>query len=203
MDIIKLQTRKREGVGKSYTRKARTQGWVPANYYGHGQEATSIEVSHKEFATLVRNKQLTHLVDLGLEGGDDSIAVIREVQRNVLKDDDFYHIDFMHVAMNETVVVDIPLELSGTPVGVKVDKGVLGHPIKSVKVECLPKDIPEKITVDVTELKINESIHARDISVPDVVIKDAPEEVVAVVTPPTRVGTTAAEEEGAVEEEAS
>lgn len=184
----------REGDGKSYTRKARSQGWIPAIYYGHDLEPKKIEVFHKDFATMVRAKQLTHLVDLGLENGGDSIAVIREVQRHALRDNDFYHIDFMHVDMNEKVVVDVPLEITGVPVGVKVDNGVLGHPIKSVKIECLPADIPETVTIDVSELKIGESIHARDISIPNITIKDAPEEVLAVVTPPTRVAETTAEE---------
>ncbi|MFP4012485.1 MAG: 50S ribosomal protein L25 [Chitinispirillaceae bacterium] len=200
MDIVKLQTRVREGDGKSYTRKARSQGWIPAIYYGHDLEPKKIEVFHKDFATMVRNRQLTHLVDLGLENGGDSIAVIREVQRSVLRDNEFYHIDFMHVDMNEKVVVDVPLEIEGVPVGVKVDNGVLGHPVKTVKVECLPADIPENVTINVSELKIGESIHVRDVSIPKIVIKDAPEEVLAVVTPPTRVSETTAEES---EEEAA
>ncbi len=194
MDIVKLQARVREGAGKSYTRKARAQGWVPAIYYGHDQEPKKIEVAYRDFATLARKKQLTHLIDLGL-AGEDSIAVVREVQRHVLKDTLFYHVDFMHVAMNEKVVVEVPLELTGIAFGVKNDNGVLGHPIKVVKVECLPRDIPEKVSIDVSELKIGDSIHVKDVSFPNFTIKDSPDEVLAVVTHGTREAASEAKPE--------
>jgi len=189
LEIVKLQARERGSVGKSYTRKARAQGWIPAVYYGQG-EPRKIEVPHREFAAVVRARQTTHLIDLGLGAG--SIAVIRETQRHVLKDDFFYHLDFFHVDMSKKVTTDVHLEFVGVPVGVKDDGGVLGHPLKAVKVECLPADIPEKLSVDVSALKIGDSIHVRDISVPNLTLKHAPEEVLAVVTHPTRESSAAA-----------
>jgi large subunit ribosomal protein L25 len=186
LDIIKLTARQREGIGKSYTRKARAQGWIPAIYYGHNFDPIKIEVNHKEFTAIVRGKKQSHLIDLGIsEGESKSIAVIREVQKHVLKDEKFYHIDFLHVDMNEKVIVDCRLEITGVAAGV-TEGGVLGHPIQSVKVECMPADIPEKIVVDVTNLGIGDSIHVRDISIPNVTIKEAPDEVLAVVTRATR-----------------
>ena len=196
MEIVKLKARERSSAGKSYTRKARAQGWIPAVYYGQG-EPRKIEVPHKEFAAVVRARQTTHLIDLGL--GEGAIAVIRETQRHVLKDDFFYHLDFFHVDMSKKVTTDVHLEFVGVPVGVKDDGGVLGHPLKAVKVECLPADIPEKVSVDVSALKIGDSIHVRDISIPSLTLKHAPDEVLAVVTHPTRESTAAAAatEEGA------
>ncbi len=186
MDIIKLTARQREGMGKSYTRKARAKGWIPAIYYGHNFDTMKIEVNHKEFTAIVRGKKQSHLIDLGIGNGESkSIAVIREIQKHVLKDEKFYHIDFLHVDMNEKITVNCRLEIVGLAVGVK-EGGVLGHPIQSVKVECMPADIPEKIVVDVTNLNIGDSIHVRDISIPNVVIKEAPDEVLAVVTRATR-----------------
>lgn len=183
MEIVKLKTRKRTGSGKSYTRKARAQGWVPAIYYGRTVTPVSIEVDGHDFSALVRNKHLTHLIDLGIgENQNDSIAVIKEVQRHVVKSSYYYHIDFQHVAMNEKITVHCPIVITGTPVGVKDEDGVLGHPVKSVVVECLPMNIPDKIEVNASSLHVGDSIHVRDITIPDVVIKDAPEEVLAVVT---------------------
>jgi large subunit ribosomal protein L25 len=196
LEIIKLQARERGGSGKSYTRKARAQGWIPGVYYGPGLEPKKVEVPHKEFAAVVRARKHTHLFDLGL--GSGSIAVIREVQRHKLKDSVYYNLDFMHIDMDKKTTVDVPVELTGTPAGVKDDGGVLGHPFKTVKVECLPTDIPEKITIDVSALKIGESVYVRDISIPNVVFKHAPEEVLAVVTHPTREkAAVEAEEEAA------
>ncbi|GBU22587.1 LSU ribosomal protein L25p [Fibrobacteres bacterium R8-0-B4] len=189
MEIVKLKARERSSAGKSYTRKARAAGWIPAVYYGQG-EPRKIEVPHKEFAAVVRAKQTTHLIDLGL--GEGAIAVIRETQRHVLKDDLFYHLDFFHVDMSKKVTTDVHLEFVGVPVGVKDDGGVLGHPLKAVRVECLPADIPEKLSVDVSALKIGDSIHVRDISVPNLTLKHAPDDVLAVVTHPTRETTAAA-----------
>lgn len=198
MDIIKLKARPRSGSGKSYTRKARMQGWVPAIYYGRNHEPVNIEVDEKEFATIVRTKKLTHLIDLGIgSNGDDSIAVIREVQRHVLKDNIFFHIDFQKVAMNEKVTIEVPVVTVGIPVGVKESNGVLGIPVKKVTIECMPSDIPENITIDVSALDIGDSIHVRDVVIPNITIKEAPEEVLAVVTHATR------EEEAAKPEEAA
>lgn len=199
MEIIKLSARPRTGSGKSYTRKARVQGWVPAIFYGRNLDPVSIEVNHKEFSTIVRQKKLTHLIDLGVgKSSEDSIAVIRDVQRHVIKDDFYYHIDFQHVAMNEKVTVEVPVILSGIAIGVKLNGGILGSPIKMVKIECMPMDIPEHVTIDVSALDIGDSIHVRDVVIPNLTIKEAPEEVLAVVTHPTREAeaATAAVSEG-------
>lgn len=200
MDIIKLKTRTRTGTGKSYTRKTRTNGWIPAIYYGKTTEPVCIEVDEHEFSAIVRKRHLTHLIDLGLgQTQEESIAVIKEVQRHVIKDSFFYHIDFQHVAMNEKVTVHCPVEVTGIAIGVKDENGVLGNPVKSLTIECFPMDIPDKIFIDVSALHVGNSIHARDISIPNIIIKDAPEEVIAVVTHATRevVETPAEAAEGA------
>jgi len=192
LEILKLQTRERAGTGKSYTRKARAQGWIPAIYYGHDREPKKLEVNHKDFASIVRGRKTKHLMDLGL--ASDSIAVIREVQRHVLKDDVFFNIDFMHINMNEKVTVDVPLVFQGVSIGVKDDNGIFSHPHKTVKIECLPVDIPESVVIDISKLKIGDSIHVSDISIANAVIKHAPEEVLASVTPPAREAAAASTE---------
>lgn len=187
MEIVTLKTRTRTGSGKSYTRKARAQGWVPAIFYGRKREPLSIEVDGREFLALVRKKLTNHLINLGLgDKQDETIAVIKEVQKHVLKDSLYYHIDFQQIAMTEKITVRCPIEIVGLAVGVKDENGVLGHPVKHLMIECLPMDIPEKIQVDVTALHVGNSIHVRDLSVPKITIKDSPDEVVAVVTHASR-----------------
>jgi large subunit ribosomal protein L25 len=194
LEIIKLTTRPRTGSGKSYTRKARAQGWVPAIYYGKKMDSVQLEVNHKEFATIVRNKKLTHLFNLGLgKTEEDSIAVIREFQRHVVDRNNFLHIDFHHVAMNEKVIVEVPLILEGIPVGVKLNGGVLGSPVKQVKVECMPLDIPENVKIDVSALDVGQSIHVRDVVLNGLTLKDSSDEVLAVITHPTTADAPAAE----------
>jgi large subunit ribosomal protein L25 len=193
VEIIKLTARPRTGSGKSYTRKARASGWVPAIYYGRKLDPVHLEVNHKEFATIVRTRKTTHLIDLGLgKANDESIAVIREVQRHVIKNDVFFHIDFHHIAINEKVIVEVPLILAGLAIGVKDYSGILGSPVKTVKVECMPLDIPENVTIDVSALNVGDSIHARDVVLTNLTLKEAPEEVLAVVVHPTREIASAA-----------
>ncbi len=199
MEIIKLTARPRTGSGKSYTRKARAQGWMPAIYYGKKMDPVQLEVNQKEFATIVRNKKLTHLFNLGLgKTEDDSVAVVREFQRHVVDRNNYLHIDFHHVAMNEKVIVEVPLILEGIPVGVKLNGGVLEAPVKQVKVECMPLDIPENVKVDVSALDVGQSIHVRDVVISGLTLKDSSDEVLAVVThatadaPATEVAAEAA-----------
>jgi large subunit ribosomal protein L25 len=199
VDIIQLKARPRNGAGKSYTRKIRTQGWIPAVYYGIGREPTAIEVDKKEFSAAFRGRKLTHLFDLGLSGKEKtSMAVVREVQRHVINNDLFLNIDFQHVAMDKKVTIDCPLDLTGIPIGVKDAGGVLGRPVKTLTIECMPTEIPEKISIDVSHLEIGDSIHVRDVKVPNVVIKASPDEVLAVVTQPTREEEAAKPAEEAV-----
>jgi len=185
LDILKLSTRLRTGTGKSYTRKVRQQGWVPAVYYGHDRQTKNIEVDLREFASVVRTKKTNHLIDLRLSGEEnDSVAVIKEIQRNVLNETIFYHVDFQHVSMNEKIVVHCPVHITGKSIGVKEDGGILEQPLRQVSIECLPADIPECIEVDVSNLRIGDSIHVKDLTVANVEFKNLPDDVVAVVVLP-------------------
>ena len=200
MDIIKLNARPRSGSGKSYTRKARLQGWIPAIYYGRSKEAKNIEINADEFIQLVRAKKTRNLFNLSLsDETGDAVSIIKEIQRDTINRKLFLHIDFQRVAMDEKVTVGVLVELVGLPpIGVKEMGGVLQHPAKIINIECLPANIPEKITVDVSMLKIGDSVHIRDISIPNAVIKHSPEEVVVVVIQPTAEEIKAPEvEEGA------
>lgn len=188
MEVIKLSARKRTGSGKSYTRKARAAGWIPAVCYGHGETTEAIEVDARDFGRVMRNKLSNHVFDLGLGGDAAFNAIIKEIQPHVIKRDTYLHVDFQHVNMNERVVAHCPLEIVGIPVGVK-EGGVLEHPVKEVLVECMPHQIPEKVTVDVAALKIGQSIHVRDIQLAVGVIKDSPDEVVAVVSLPGKASS--------------
>jgi large subunit ribosomal protein L25 len=99
--------------------------------------------------------------------------------------------------MNEKVTIEVPVVTVGISVGVKENNGVLGVPVKKVTIECMPSDIPENITIDVSALDIGDSIHVRDVVVPNITIKEAPEEVLAVVTHATREEDAAKSEEAA------
>jgi large subunit ribosomal protein L25 len=204
LEIIKLTSRPRTGTGKSYTRKTRVDGWIPAVYYGHSVETQPLEINARDFGAIVRARQTTHLFDLGIGGDGKAVAIIKEIQRDVVIRDHFLHIDFQHVDMNEKITVRVPLEIAGVPVGVKEEDGILGHPVQQLTVECLPRDIPESIKIDVSELHIGDAIHVSDISIENVTMKDPPEEVLANVTHAAKIELeTPAEEEAEGEEGAA
>lgn len=184
MEILTLKSRLRTDSGKSYTRKIRNQGWIPAVYYGHDLETKHIEIDQREFAALVRARKTTRLINLNIPGEKDSTSVIKEIQKHVLKDNLFYHVDFQHVAMDKKIIVHSPIRIVGTAMGVREEGGILGHPKRTLAVECLPGDIPEYIEIDVSALNMGDSIHVRDLEIPNVVIKDSPDDVVATVVHP-------------------
>jgi large subunit ribosomal protein L25 len=188
LNVVKLKTRPRQGKGKSYTRKIRRQGWIPGIYYGHNMEARCIEVDCKDFGALVRGGKTTHLIDLGLsEAEGESVAIIKEIQRDVLLPGHIEHIDFQHTAMNEEVTVECPVEIVGEAIGVKEEEGVLSRPVHHLTIHCLALNIPERISVDVSGLHVGEAIHVRDLKVADVTIRNSPDEVVASVTHATKI----------------
>jgi large subunit ribosomal protein L25 len=164
--------------------------------YGHGEHTEAIEINAREFSSVVRKKLTTHLFDLALDGSKDYNTIIKEIQPHVLKRDTFLHIDFQHVNMNEKVIVHCPVEIIGIASGVK-DGGILEHPVREVSIECMPHMIPEKVIVDVSALKIGQSLHIRDLVVVGGVFKDSPEEVVAVVSLPGKASAAGATEASA------
>lgn len=205
MEILKVAAKERAGLGKSYVRKLRSQGWIPAAYYGHAMETRHIEINVREFGAILRSGKVNHLIDLQFAGeSGESLAVVKEVQHDVLTPGHLLHVDFLHVAMGEKVTVECPVEIVGTPVGVKDEGGVMEQPTRSLTVECLPGNMPEHISVDVSELHIGDSVHAEDVSAPEgVTITTNPSEVIVAVHHAAKeeaapeAGEAAAEGEGA------
>jgi large subunit ribosomal protein L25 len=188
LEVLKLKARPRTGTGKSYARKIRQQGWIPAVYYGHDRETKHIEVDANEFKAIVRAKQTTHLINLELaEESGDSTSIIKDVQKHVLNDSLYFHIDFQSVSMDEKITVDCPVVLTGTAVGVTEEGGILNQSIRTISVECLPSDIPEHIEFDVSELHMGKSIHVKDLSVQKAEIKNSPDDVIATVVQPQAI----------------
>ena len=182
MDVVKLKSRLRTGTGRRPSGRIRRSGWIPAIFYGNKFDAQNIEVEQKDFATLVRGKKITHLIDLGLENGGTSVAVIKDIQRNCMNNHEYYHIDFQRVDMKVKITVKVPVELSGIPMGVKETNGVLNFAMKQVTIECLPSDIPEKVIIDVSNLNIGNSIHVQDVKIENITLKEPPHAVIAAVT---------------------
>lgn len=179
---ISAQTR--EGRGKGAARTSRREGRIPGVLYGHGEESVPLSVDAGELQKLVHTISVENtILDLDLGGGEPYKVLIRELQRHPFRDE-FVHIDFFHVAMDEKIQVEVPIVLLGTPTGVKNKGGILDHQLRELEVFCLPGSIPEKVEIDVSHLDIGDSIHVNEIQLPDVeVLTELDRAVVAVLAP--------------------
>jgi large subunit ribosomal protein L25 len=184
---LELKADKRELIGKK-VKQLRQQGLIPAVIYGRKLKPIALAVDFKEFRKKILKSEhgLNQIFSLKL-GQDKSIhAITQSLQKDALTDN-ILHIDFKQVVMDEKMKTKVPVELTGIAIGVKEEEGVLVHGLRELEVRCLPGDIPDKFVVDVTKLKINESIHVSDLKVSDKVeVLAEPSEMVATVSPPTK-----------------
>jgi large subunit ribosomal protein L25 len=197
----KLEADSRDATGKGAARKIRATGRVPAILYGHGIEPVRLSVDALDlYHVLHTDAGMNVLIDLHVDG-ERHLAMPREVQRDIVRGK-FLHADFLRIARDEKITVDVPIQLTGESVGVK-EGGVVEHHLWDLKVECFPTDVPESIPADISALAIGDSLKVADLSFPDTVtVLTAPEEsVVAVVPPPILVVEEEVPEEGVEEGE--
>lgn len=154
--------------GKSAARKLRVAGKVPAVVYGHGEETQALSINAHEIELLFSRISVeSTMITLKIEGrkGGDLRTLIREVQKHPVKAN-VVHIDFYQLHAGEKLTVHTPIRLVGTPSGVR-EGGILNQPLDTLDVRCLPDNIPSVIEIDVSGLHIGDSIHVRDLALPD------------------------------------
>ena len=182
-----LTARPRSERGKNAARALRRSGRIPAVSYGHGEETRSLTVDALELEKLLASISVENtLIELQVEGGDTSRALIREVQQHPFKLV-VLHVDFYQVHAGERLTLQIPIRLVGTPVGVEDQGGVLDQVIYELDIECLPVNIPAVAELDVSGLDIGDSLRIHDIRLPDVEILNDEDLTVCSVTAPTVV----------------
>lgn len=181
MSEITLNAEVRKAVGKKLN-ALRAQGKVPGIYYGHGQSNIPVTLSELALKPLYKTTA-THVINLKLDDGSSHICILRDIQFDPLTDRPV-HFDLFGLNAEEELTIDVPVVLKGTPQGVK-DGGTLQHVIHRLRVSCLPKYIPDHIEVNVEGLKINTSIHVKELVVPNVTILENENSTVAAVVPPT------------------
>ena len=185
---LKLKAQVRANSGRPAARKLRSQDIVPASICSKGEDSQLVQVDKKEITKLLAHATSEHvLVDLEIaDGGKTSnrLALIQEVQHHAVRRD-IIHVDFHAVRADEVLHAAIPVEPIGEPNGVKNFGGVMEVAIHELDVECLPKDLPEVIRIDVSALNVGESIHVRDLQLPEgVVAKASPDLTVIAVSAP-------------------
>lgn len=184
MDIAKLSVRKREATGRGSSRRLRKSDEIPAVVYGRsGNQPLSISV--KAFHALWKKMGGgASLIEIADEQGETRLTTIKDIQKDPIKDH-VLHIDFNEVYMGEAMTASVPFHTHGTPSGVKNDGGILESSVHELEVRCLPKDFPDHLEVDVSELEIGDSLHVSDMKLPaGVEVTDDPDTVLAYVAAP-------------------
>ncbi len=169
MEQIALKASLREGNGKQNSIKVRKQGLVPGIVYHRGEDSVSISLVEKDLLKILRSAAGENvLISLTVDGSKKKArpVLIKEIQHHPVKRN-VLHVDFNEISLSEKITVDVEVVAQGEPIGVKQEGGILEHVLREVKVQCLPTDIPKHIDVDVTGLKLNTSVHVRDLVLSD------------------------------------
>jgi len=183
MKQVILNAIKREKTGKEICKKLRKHGLIPAIVYGPHFQPLPIAVKSSELeSALIKHKGETILFNLQLANGEPSKiqAILKDHQTHPVTDK-IIHIDFLAIHEKETITIDVPLEFIGKPVGISKG-GILEILLHELTIECLPSEVPDKITVDISNLDIGDVLHVKDIKVPKgIKVVDNPEETVATI----------------------
>ena len=177
---VKLKAEPRTNVGRSAVRKLKARGIIPAVIYGAKDKPQPLQLAARDINALMSHAAGENvLVELEIAGEKSSrTALVQEVQHTPVGGD-IRHVDFHAISMDDTIQAEVPLEPVGTANGVKNFGGLLEQSLRVLTLECLPRDLPDRITVDISQLNIGDSIHVREIQLPSGVTAKVPADLTA------------------------
>ncbi len=201
MKEIAIAATARTDTGKGPARRSRRDGNIPAVVYGPEIEPMVVAVPEREFRAAMKAAHTSSILNLNVDGKENRV-ILRDLQRDPVTNK-VVHMDFHAISMTKPINVALPISFVGTPVGVKTDGGIMQATMRELEISCLPTNIPEVFEVDVSELGIGDSIHVRDLELPDVEILTPERRTVVVISAPTVIKSevTEGEEEGEEGEE--
>jgi large subunit ribosomal protein L25 len=162
---LTITAEKREALGKNASYRVRRQGRVPAVLYGEGLGTMALSLDKKDIISILKSDTGENtLFKVGLDG-ETWDAMIKALQVDPVSDE-LLHVDLIQISMDKAVHVSIPVEHTGEAVGVKAEGGFVDFVTRELEVECLPKDIPEQITIDISGLHLHQSIKVSDLVPP-------------------------------------
>lgn len=202
---IEITAKKREAQGTGASRRLRRSGNVPGIVYGGGKDAINIELNHKDLFLQFRHEAFhASILDLILDGKKEQV-LLRDFQMHPVRNT-IQHIDFQRISASEKIHVKVPFHFTNAEVapGVKLAHGVVTHVMTEADVTCLPKNLPEFIEVDLSQLEAGHSIHLSELKLPKGVefVQLAHGDDAAVASIPVPRGGVAADEEEAAAPEA-
>ncbi len=183
MDQPVLNVKRREARGKSVARRLRREGLMPGIVYGL-REPLPLSFDPKALEGILGTEAGENVIfdlKLGDEDEPQRSVMVKELQRDI-PSGVLLHADFLEVRMDREVTVRVPVVLRGEAPGVK-EGGVLSHHVWEVEIECLPGRIPTEVAVDVSDLKVGDAIHVKELALgDDIRVLTNPDEVVATVS---------------------
>jgi large subunit ribosomal protein L25 len=185
-DVSTLSAQRRDQAGKGPSHRLRAKGLIPAVCYGPYQQPLHVAVDPEAIKQAIATPhKFNTVIKLQVEGADTRTVLFKDFERDPV-DGHMLHADFLEVQMDKDVVVNVPVVLTGKPEGVTAG-GILQQVARTLPVQCKPSDIPEKIEVEVSHLKITESLHVKDVKTPaGVVLKVRGDQTIAVVNVPEK-----------------
>lgn len=186
MKVSELRASLREKTGKGESKKLRREGYIPAILYGGSFGSVPIKLRRGEVIRSISERDIEHTVyTMKLDDGRECDVLVKDIQIDPITDE-IVHLDFLELEKGKAITVEVPVVIVGKEVckGVKMG-GILEQYLWSVEVECLPRNIPDRIEVDVSNLGMGESIHVEDLQLPEgVKVLEDPETTVVVVSEP-------------------
>lgn len=183
MEKVNLEATVRESRTKADRNSLRKSGRIPGVFYSKYNDTIAFEASDKEVNPLIFTSK-THLISLNIKGHEEYECVIKDVQFDPITDK-VLHFDLLGLRRGEKIELDVPVQLIGSAVGIK-EGGVVQHTLHKLNINCLPKDIPESLEVDISELKLGDAISVGDLKFDDIEILNSEESVVVQVTHPRK-----------------
>lgn len=193
---VTIKGEKREIFGKNASRRIRKEGKLPAILYGPNTENVSLILDKKDLFKILKSESGENTIFKVAFDSDKRDVMIKALQQDVVSDE-VLHVDLIQIALDKVIRVMVPFVLTGEAVGVKAEGGFIDFVTREVEIECLPKDIPEHIEVDISELHLNQSAKVESIpEIEGVQFTSDPQMIIALVKAPS----VAEEEEEEVEE---
>ena len=198
-----IKSEKRDLFGKNASRRFRKGGLVPAVLYGEGAESVPLVLAKKDIVMILKSETRENTIFKIAFDSEVKDVMIKDLQINATSDE-LIHADLILIAMDKAIRVSVPIELFGEAVGVKTEGGFVDFMTREVEIECLPADIPERISVDISGLHLHQSLKVVDLTAPaGVKLISDPNTVLVLVQVPHEEKVEAKPEEEAVAAEAA
>ncbi|MEW6040191.1 MAG: 50S ribosomal protein L25/general stress protein Ctc [Elusimicrobiota bacterium] len=187
MKEIILEAQKRDIQTRGKLKSARKQGLIPAIVYGNREKSDALFINEKDVTKLLKTEAGSNvLINLKYDSKSKTV-LIKEIQKHVVSQK-IIHLDFQVISLEKEIEVSIPVKLSGESSGVKNQGGILESILREIKVKCLPKNIPQSIEIDVSNLNLGDQITVKDLKLPEkVTAVTEPNAIVVHVVAPTKV----------------